>query len=113
MPTRRTVRDPITVLIVVPTLDVGAADAGAVGLVRILSHAGHRVIVVSRRRPAGRRRHRRPAPNSSPLDIGSNNPVAILRNAVALSRLAREQQVRRHPRASAAPRPGAPFSPRG
>ena len=42
------VRDPITVLIVVPGLDGGAADAGAVELVRILSGAGHHAIVVSR-----------------------------------------------------------------
>jgi len=41
-------RDPITVLIVVPSLDVGAADAGAIELVRILCDAGHRAIVVSR-----------------------------------------------------------------
>lgn len=38
---------PIAVLIVVPTLDGGAADAGAVELVRILSGAGHRATVVS------------------------------------------------------------------
>ena len=40
-------RDPITVLIVVPTLDGGAADVGALGLVRILTAAGHRAIVAS------------------------------------------------------------------
>src|SRR5262245_15771445 len=39
---------PITVLIAVPTLDGGAADAGAIELVRILSEAGHRAIVASR-----------------------------------------------------------------
>ena len=38
-PRLRGTRDPITVLIVVPTLDVGAADSGAVGLVRILTAA--------------------------------------------------------------------------
>ena len=43
----REARDPITVLIVVPTLDVGAADVGAVGLARILTAAGHRAIVAS------------------------------------------------------------------
>jgi hypothetical protein len=41
-------RDPITVLIVVPTLDVGAADAGAAELARILARAGHHVILASR-----------------------------------------------------------------
>ena len=34
---------PFTVLIVVPGLELGAADAGAVGLVRILAGAGNRV----------------------------------------------------------------------
>ena len=41
-------RDPITVLIVVPSLDAGAADAGAVDLTRLLTAAGHRAIVASR-----------------------------------------------------------------
>jgi hypothetical protein len=40
-------RDAMTVLIVVPTLDVGAADVGALGLVRVLTAAGHRAIVAS------------------------------------------------------------------
>ena len=43
---------PITVLIVVPSLDGGAADAGAVELARVLCAAGNRAIVASR---AGRR----------------------------------------------------------
>ena len=34
--------NPIAVLVVVPTLDGGAADAGAVELVRILASAGFR-----------------------------------------------------------------------
>ena len=38
---------PLTVAIVVPTLHAGAADAGAVDLVRILAAKGHRAIVVS------------------------------------------------------------------
>jgi phosphoserine phosphatase len=38
---------PLTVLIVVPTLQAGAAAAGAVELVRILSSAGHQPLVVS------------------------------------------------------------------
>ena len=40
-------RRPLTVLIVTPSLHAGAADAGAVQLVRILAAAGHRPIVVS------------------------------------------------------------------
>ena len=49
-------RDPLSILIVVPALDAGAADVGALGLVRILTAAGHRAIVASQRRSAGRRR---------------------------------------------------------
>src|SRR5712691_3379001 len=84
-------REPITVLIVVPTLDVGAADAGAIELVRILSAAGHRAIVVSR---AGRLVADVTAAGAEfvPLDVANNNPIVILRNAVVLNRLARERQ---------------------
>ncbi len=82
--------DPITALIVVPTLDGGAADAGALELVRILCHAGHRAIVVSR---AGRLVADVAAAGAEfvALDVGVNNPIAILRNALVLNRLAREK----------------------
>jgi glycosyltransferase involved in cell wall biosynthesis len=84
-------RDPITVLIVVPTLDGGAADAGALELVRILAHAGHRAIVASR---AGRLVADVTAAGGEfvPLDVGINNPIMMLRNAAVLKRLARERQ---------------------
>ena len=77
-------------LIVVPTLDVGAADAGAVELVRILSGAGHRVTVVSR---AGRLVANVTAAGGEfvPLDVSSNNPIVILRSAFTLSKIARER----------------------
>jgi len=80
----------IAVLIAVPTLDVGAADAGAVELVRILCAAGHRVTVVSR---AGRLVADVTAAGGEfvPLDVASNNPIVMLRNAVTLTRLARER----------------------
>jgi glycosyltransferase involved in cell wall biosynthesis len=80
----------IAVLIVVPTLDVGAADAGAVELVRILAGAGHRVTVVSR---AGRLVADITAAGGEfiPLDVSSNNPIVMLRSAVILTRLARER----------------------
>ena len=83
-------RPSMAVLIVVPTLDVGAADAGAVELVRILSAAGHRVTVVSR---AGRLVADVTAAGGEfvPLDVSSNNPIVMLRNAVTLTRLARER----------------------
>ena len=83
-------RASMAVLIAVPTLDVGAADAGAVELVRILSGAGHRVTVVSR---AGRLVADVVAAGGEfvPLDVSSNNPIVILRSALTLTRLARER----------------------
>ena len=83
-------RDPITVLIVVPTLDGGAADAGALELVRILCAAGHRAIVASR---AGRLVADVTAAGGEfvPLDVDTHNPIVILRNAGMLNRLARER----------------------
>ena len=82
---------PIAVLIVVPTLDGGAADAGAVELVRILSRAGHLAIVVSR---AGRLVADVTTAGGEfvPLDVSSNNPIVTLRSAFILARLARERQ---------------------
>jgi glycosyltransferase involved in cell wall biosynthesis len=83
-------RVSMAVLIAVPTLDVGAADAGAVELVRILSGAGHRVTVVSR---AGRLVADVTAAGGEfvPLDVSSNNPIIMLRSAITLTRLARER----------------------
>jgi glycosyltransferase involved in cell wall biosynthesis len=84
-------RDRITVLIVVPTLDGGAADAGALELIRILGQAGHRAIVASR---AGRLVADVTAAGGEfvPLNVGTNNPIVMLRNAAVLNRLARERQ---------------------
>jgi glycosyltransferase involved in cell wall biosynthesis len=89
--TRSEPHDAITVLIVVPTLDTGAADAGAVGLTRILGAAGHRVIVVSR---AGRLVADVAAAGGEfiALDAASHNPITMLRNTAALLRLVREQK---------------------
>jgi glycosyltransferase involved in cell wall biosynthesis len=81
----------LTVLIVVPSLDVGAADAGALELVRVLTAAGHRAIVASR---AGRLVADVTAAGGEfvPLDLASNNPIVMLRNAGALIRIARERK---------------------
>jgi glycosyltransferase involved in cell wall biosynthesis len=83
-------RKAITVLIVVPSLDTGAADAGALGLTRVLTAAGHRAVVASR---AGRLVADVTAAGGEfvPLDLASNNPAVILRNAVTLARIARER----------------------
>ncbi len=81
---------PLSVLIAAPGLDAGAADAGALELARVLCAAGHRAIVVSR---AGRLVSDLTAAGAAfvPLDLASNNPVAMLRNAAALNRIARER----------------------
>jgi glycosyltransferase involved in cell wall biosynthesis len=84
-------RDPITVLIAAPTLDAGAADVGAVGLVRILTAAGHRAIVASH---AGRLVADITTAGGEfvPLDVASNNPLRMLRSAAALKRIVRKRQ---------------------
>jgi len=90
-PARRNPRDSYCILIVTPTLDGGAADAGAVELARILHEAGHRAIVVSR---AGRLAAEVTAVGGTfvALDVASKNPIVMLRNAAVLMRLAREQR---------------------
>jgi len=81
---------PLTVLIVVPTLHAGAAEAGAVELVRILAGAGHHPIVVS---CGGRMEAQVTAAGAElvNLDVASKNPLIMLRNAVALARLVRDR----------------------
>jgi glycosyltransferase involved in cell wall biosynthesis len=83
--------NPLTILIVVPSLDGGAPDAGAVGLTRALCRAGHRAIVASR---AGRLVADITAAGGEfvPLDVASNNPAVVLRNAAVLLRLVRERK---------------------
>ncbi|MGH6664044.1 MAG: glycosyltransferase [Pseudolabrys sp.] len=90
-PRLRAVRNPISMLIAVPTLDAGAADSGAVELVRILAAAGHRAIVASR---PGRLVADVTAAGGEfiALDVASNNPVVMLHSAAALNRLVREHQ---------------------
>ena len=94
----RDVVQPLTVLIVSPSLHAGAADAGAVQLVRILAAAGHRPIVVS---SGGRLVGDVTAAGATfiPMNVDSTNPVVMLRNALALARIVRERALRRDPRA--------------
>ena len=94
---------PLTVLVVVPTLHAGAADAGAIDLVRILKNGGHRVIVVSR---GGRLEDEIDLLDAEfvRLDVESNNPLVMLRSAFALARIMREKHcdlVHAHGRAAA------------
>ena len=74
-----------------PTLDGGASDAGAVELVRILAGAGYSATLVSR---VGRLVADATAAGVEfvPLDVSSNNPIIMLRNAYVLTRLARERR---------------------
>jgi glycosyltransferase involved in cell wall biosynthesis len=94
---------PLTVLVVVPTLHAGAADAGAIDLVRILKSGGHRVIVASR---GGRLEDEIDLLGAEfvRLDVESNNPLVMLRSAFALARIMREKRcdlVHAHGRAAA------------
>lgn len=109
--------DALTVLIVAPGLDAGAADAGTVDLVRILAAAGHRAIVVAN---GGRMVSDIAAAGAEflPMNVASKNPVIMLRNALALVRLVRERRcdvIHAHGRAPgwsayyAARRTGVPF----
>lgn len=82
---------PLTVLIVVPTLQAGAAEMGAVDLVRILTSAGHRAIVISR----GGRLEPRVAATGAELiyaDVASKNPAIMVRNAAIISRIVRSRK---------------------
>ncbi len=82
---------PLSVLIVVPTLHAGAADAGAIDLARILGDGGHRVIVVSQ---GGRLEADVAAAGAEfiHLDVASQNPARMLKAALALKHLARERR---------------------
>jgi glycosyltransferase involved in cell wall biosynthesis len=107
----------LTVLIVTPSLDTGAADHGAVQLVRILASAGHRPIVVS---SGGAMIDEVTAAGAMfiAMNVDSINPFTIVHNALALARIVREHGcdvIHAHARAPgwsafyAAKRTGAPF----
>jgi glycosyltransferase involved in cell wall biosynthesis len=94
---------PLNVLIVVPTLHVGAADTGVVELVRILAAAGHTAIVAS---SGGRVTADVDTAGGENLllDVNRPNPATVLRNAFALARVVRERRcdvVHAHGRAAA------------
>lgn len=80
----------LSVLIVAPSLDIGAADEGAIDLVRILAGARQRVIVASQ---GGRLEHEvaRHGAALVKLNTTSRNPFVIVRNALRLRRIMREQ----------------------
>ncbi len=107
----------LTTLIVTPSLHAGAADSGTVQLVRILASAGHRPIVVS---SGGRLVGDVTAAGATfiPMNVDRANPIAIVRNALALARIVRDERcdvIHAHARAPAwsayyaARRAGVPF----
>lgn len=86
-----TTSDALTILIVVPTLQAGTAELGCVELVRILSAAGHRTIVMSR----GGRLERDVAAAGGEfifVDAASKNPAVMLRNAAVIARVVRQRR---------------------
>lgn len=94
---------PLTVLVLAPTLHAGAADAGAIDLVRILRRNGHRAIVASN---GGRLEGEIGALGAEfvRLDVADFNPIFIVRAALALKRLVRERRcdvIHAHGRAAA------------
>jgi glycosyltransferase involved in cell wall biosynthesis len=94
---------PLTVLILVPTLHAGAADAGALDLVRTLRRNGHRVTVVSN---GGRLENQVGTAGAEfiRLDVADFNPLFILRSAFALRRIVRDLKpdvIHAHARAGA------------
>jgi glycosyltransferase involved in cell wall biosynthesis len=84
-------RLPLTVMIVVPTLEGGAADEDAVELAGSLTAAGHRALVVS---SGGRLEGELAARGAQfvQLDMASLNPAVIAHNAIALARLIRQRR---------------------
>ncbi|WP_185802865.1 glycosyltransferase family 4 protein [Pontivivens nitratireducens] len=83
---------PLTVLQLVPTLESGGVERGAIEIVKALSAAGHRALVVS----AGGRMEpqlRRAGGEFIKMDIGSKNPLTIWQNARALQHIIEEQGV--------------------
>ncbi len=94
---------PLTVLVLAPTLHAGAADAGAVDLVRILTDNGHRAIVASN---GGRLEDDVTTAGAEfvRLDVADFNPIFIARAAFALRRIVRERRcdvIHAHGRAAA------------
>ena len=88
--------EPLTVLIVMPTLQAGAADSGVVELVRILASAGHEPIVVSR---GGRLAAVIKAAGGDliELDMASHNPAIDASQRVRNGAHRPRAPLRRHP----------------
>ena len=92
-PDRATITNinPLTVLIVVPSLQAGAADLCVVDLVRILAAAGNRPIVLS---SGGRLEGEIAALGGEFIraDVASKNPFVMMRNAGIMRRIVRKER---------------------
>lgn len=93
----------LCVLLIVPTLDTGAASAGVLGLVRILRQAGHAAVVAAH---GGRKAEevRRAGGTLVSLNVESNNPATVLASSFRLARIIRQHGcdlVHAHGRAAA------------
>lgn len=90
-PANRNRAATLNVLIAVPTLDSGAADNGALDLVKLLSAAGHRPIVVS---TGGRLVQEVVACGGEfvAMNVASRNPLVMVACARRLARLVRQRQ---------------------
>lgn len=82
--------EPINVLLIVPTLDVGAAASNVMDIAGILTRAGHRALVVSR---SGLKAEEicREGREWIEVDVASLNPAVMLANALRLARIVRER----------------------
>jgi hypothetical protein len=79
----------MTVLLVVPTLNSGAAEAGVADLVRILTAGGHRAIVMSR---GGRLEEQITKAGGTFVyaNLASKNPLVMVCNIAAILRTVRQ-----------------------
>ncbi|WP_316014012.1 glycosyltransferase family 4 protein [Roseobacter sp. HKCCA0434] len=82
----------LCVMQLVPRLESGGVERGAIEIVRALTRAGHRALIVS----AGGRMEpqlRRAGGELIRMEIGAKSPFAMRRNARALTRLIAEHEV--------------------
>ncbi len=88
----REARRPITVLQVLPRLDLGGVERGAVEIARAVVASGGRALIASE---GGRLEARAAAAGAELVEgpFGSKNPFRILANARTLARICREQAV--------------------
>lgn len=83
---------PLTVLQIVPTLETGGAERGAIDIAAALAARGDRALVASE---GGRLAEELAAVGGTlvPLPVASKNPLRLVTNALALARLVRAESV--------------------